>query len=203
MSWAMPLTDIKMTEEDIDAVLDCLRSGWLTMGPRVQAFERRFAEYVGVEHAIAVSSGTAALHLAALAARIGPGDEVIVPNFTFVASAAAARYCGARPVLCDSLGPHDLNLDPADVEARITERTRAVVAVHFMGYAAEVDALRELCDERGLMLIEDTAQAIGARARSGRMAGTVGDLGCFSLFSISVNPICRGANRKKPEGARS
>ncbi len=183
MNWTIPLTDIKITEEDIEAVLDCLRSGWLTMGPRVQAFERRFAEYVGVEHAVAVSSGTAALHLAALAAGVGPGDEVIVPNFTFVASATAARYCGARPILCDSLGPDDLNLDPADVRARVTARTRAVVAVHFMGYAADVEALRALCDERELVLIEDTAQAIGARTRDGHMAGTVGDLGCFSLFS--------------------
>ena len=179
----MPLTDIQMTEDDIEAVLDCLRSGWLTMGPRVQAFERAFADYVGVEHAVAVSSGTAALHLAALAAGIGPGDEVIVPNLTFVASAAAARYCGATPIFCDSLGPHDLNLDPADVRTRITARTRAIVAVHFMGYAADVEALRTLCDERELRLIEDTAQALGARTCSGCMAGTVGDLGCFSLFS--------------------
>jgi len=183
MSWSVPLTDLRITEDDIEAVLDCLRTGWLTMGPRVRAFERAFAAHVGVEHAVAVSSGTAALHLAALAAGIGPGDEVIVPNLTFVASAAAARYCGATPIFCDSLGAHDLNLDPADVCRRITPRTRAVVAVHFMGYAADVEALRTLCDERQLRLIEDTAQALGARTPSGRIAGTVGELGCFSLFS--------------------
>jgi dTDP-4-amino-4,6-dideoxygalactose transaminase len=183
MSWSVPLTDIHMTEEDVDAVLECLRSGWLTMGPRVQAFEQRFADFVGVEHAAAVSSGTAALHLAALAAGIGPGDEVIVPNFTFVATAAAARYCGATPILCDSLGPHDLNLDPDDVRSRITARTRAVMAVHFMGYSAAADEIRALCDEHGLRLIEDAAQAIGARTRTGQMVGTIGDLGCFSLFS--------------------
>lgn len=179
----MPLTDIHMTEDDIEAVLDCLRSGWLTMGPRVQAFERAFADYVGVQHAVAVSSGTAALHLATLAAGVGSGDEVIVPNLTFVASAAAARYCGATPIFCDSIGPYDMNLDPADVRTRITSRTRAIVAVHFMGYAADVEALRMLCHERDLRLIEDAAQAVGARTRSGCMAGTVGDLGCFSLFS--------------------
>jgi dTDP-4-amino-4,6-dideoxygalactose transaminase len=183
MSWSMPLTDVLITEDDISEVLDCLRSGWLTMGPRVQEFERRFAEYAGVEHAVAVSSGTAALHLAAIAAGISEGDEVIVPNLTFVASATAARYCGAIPVLCDSRGPLDLNLDPDDVRARITPRTRAVVAVHFMGYPAEVDELRTLCDEHGLRLIEDTAQGVGARVRSGGMAGTIGDLGCFSFFS--------------------
>jgi dTDP-4-amino-4,6-dideoxygalactose transaminase len=183
VSWSIPLTDIGMTEDDIAAVLDCLRGGWLTMGPRVKEFEQRFAEYVGIEHAAAVSSGTAGLHLSALAAGIGPGDEVIVPNFTFVASAAAARYCGATPVLCDSLGPHDFNLDPDDVRSRITSRTRAVMAVHFMGYAAELEVLRALCDEHGLRLIEDAAQGIGARTRSGATVGTIGDLGCFSLFS--------------------
>lgn len=183
MNWLMPLTDIRITDEDIEAVLDCLRSGWLTMGPRVQAFERAFAEYVGVEHAVAVSSGTAALHLAALAAGVGPGDEVIVPSFSFVADAAVPRYCGATPVLCDSVGPHDLNLDPEDVRTRLTERTRAVMAVSFMGYGADVEALRALCDERGLRLIEDACQSIGARTKSGRMIGTIGDLGAFSLFS--------------------
>lgn len=183
MSWSVPLTNIRITEEDIDAVLDCLRSGWLTMGPRVEAFERRFAEHIGVEHAVAVSSGTAALHLAALAVGVGPGDEVIVPNLSFVAAAAAARYCQATPILCDSRGPDNMNLDPADVRSRVTTRTRAVLAVHFMGYAAEIEAVRVLCNERGLLLIEDAAQAFGARTRSGRMAGTVGELGCFSLFS--------------------
>jgi dTDP-4-amino-4,6-dideoxygalactose transaminase len=183
MTWLMPLTDIRMTNEDIEAVLECLRSGWLTMGPRVQAFERAFAEYVGIEHAVAVSSGTAALHLAALATGVGPGDEVIVPSFSFVADAAVPRYCGATPVLCDSIGPRDFNLDPEDIRMRLTERTRAVMGVSFMGYGADVDALRALCDEHGLRLIEDACQSIGARAKSGRRIGTVGDVGAFSLFS--------------------
>ena len=183
MSWAMPLTDIRITDEDVEAVLECLRSGWLTMGPRVQAFEQRFAEYVGIEHAIAVSSGTAALHLAALAGGVERGDEVIVPNLSFVASAAAVRYCQATPILCDSVGATDLNLDPDDVRRRVTERTRAVIAVHMMGYAADVERLRTLCDEHDLRLIEDVAQAIGARTERGRMTGTVGDIGCFSFFS--------------------
>lgn len=183
MSWSIPLTDVLITDDDVEAVLACLRSGWLTMGPYVQAFERRFADYVGAPHAVAVSSGTAALHLAALAAGVGPGDEVIVPNLTFVATAAAARYCGATPILCDSKGPHDLNVDPEAVRSLVTERTRAVIAVHLMGYAADVDTLRAVCDEYDLRLIEDTAQGVGARARSGAMAGTMGDLGCYSLFS--------------------
>ncbi len=182
--WRVPLTDIAMSEDDVRAVLDCLESGWLTMGPRTQAFETALAGYVGTPHAVTVSSGTAALHLACLAAGVGPGDEVIVPAFTFVASASASRYAGAEPVLCDVLGPREFNIDPDDAARRITPRTRAIVAVHFCGYPAAVLALRELCDRHGLVLIEDCAQAIGARVEDGgRQVGTVGELGAFSFFS--------------------
>ena len=182
--WRMPLTDIAMSEEDVQVVLDCLESGWLTMGPRTQEFERALASFVGTPHAVTVSSGTAALHLALLAAGVGPGDEVIVPAFTFVASASAARYVGAEPVLCDIASPRRFNIDPQDVARRITTRTRAVVAVHFCGYPADVQALRALCDAHGLALIEDCAQAIGAHVDdAGRQVGTVGDLGAFSFFS--------------------
>ncbi|HEY7960752.1 MAG TPA: DegT/DnrJ/EryC1/StrS family aminotransferase [Solirubrobacteraceae bacterium] len=182
--WRLPLTDIAMPEQDVEAVLDCLRSGWLTMGPRTAAFEQALADWTGAPHAVTVSSGTAALHMACLAAGIGAGEEVIVPALTFVASANAPRYVGAEPVLCDIRGPHDLNLDVADVQRRITPRTRAVIAVHFCGYPADVLALRKLCDEHGLILIEDCAEAIGAHVDdSGRQVGTVGDLGAFSFFS--------------------
>jgi dTDP-4-amino-4,6-dideoxygalactose transaminase len=189
--WRLPLTDIEVTEGDVEAVLDCLRSGWLTMGPRTKVFEQTLAGRIGTPHALAVSSGTAALHLACRAAGLGPGDEVIVPAFTFVASASAARFVGAEPVLCDILGPHDVNLDVRDVERRITPRTRAVMAVHFFGYPADVRALRELCDAHGLILIEDCAEAIGARvSEDGPQVGTVGDLGAFSFFS--KNQLCVG-----------
>jgi dTDP-4-amino-4,6-dideoxygalactose transaminase len=180
--WRHPLTDISVTEDDVEAVLECLQSGWLTMGPRTQAFEAAFAEHVGSAHAVAVSSGTAALHLAMVAAGLGPGDEAVVPALTFVATAAAVRYTGATPVLCDIKGAHDLNVDPDSVLACVTPRTRAVVAVHLMGYPADVLALRELCDERGIRLIEDAAQAVDAQVGD-REVGTVGDLGCFSFFS--------------------
>ncbi len=189
--WRVPLTDVQVTEGDVEAVLDCLRSGWLTMGPRTKVFEQRLAERIGTPHALAVSSGTAALHLACRAAGLGPGDEVIVPAFTFVASASAARFVGAEPVLCDILGPHDVNLDVQDVERRITPRTRAVMAVHFFGYPADVVALRELCDAHGLILIEDCAEAIMAHVtEGGPQVGTVGDLGAFSFFS--KNQLCVG-----------
>lgn len=181
--WRVPLTDVQISEDDVQAVLACLESGWLTMGPRTQAFEEALARFVGTPHSVTVSSGTAALHLAHLAAGIGPGEEVIVPAFTFVASATAARYVGATPVLCDVRSPEDFNLDVEDVAARITPRTRAVVAVHFCGYPADVLALRSLCDERGIVLIEDCAQAIGAVVEDGRQVGTVGELGAFSFFS--------------------
>jgi dTDP-4-amino-4,6-dideoxygalactose transaminase len=182
--WRVPLTDIAMPEQDIEAVAECLRSGWLTLGPRTQAFEAALASHVGTPHAVAVSSGTAALHLACRAAGLGPGDEVIVPAFTFIASASAVRYVGATPVLCDVHGPHDFNIDVQDVARRITPRTRAVVAVHFCGYPADVLALRELCDEHNLTLIEDCAQAISAHVDDGgRQVGTVGELGAFSFFS--------------------
>jgi dTDP-4-amino-4,6-dideoxygalactose transaminase len=182
--WRVALTDVKVPEEDVQAVLECLESGWLTMGPRTIAFEQALARYVGAAHAVTVSSGTAALHLACRAAGVGPGDEVIVPAFTFVASATAARYVGAEPVLCDVRSPLDFNIDPEDVARRVTPRTKAVVAVHFCGYAADVPALRGLCDAHGLKLIEDCAQAIGARLPGGeRMVGTVGELGAFSFFS--------------------
>jgi dTDP-4-amino-4,6-dideoxygalactose transaminase len=182
--WRVPLTDIQVPEQDVQAVLACLESGWLTMGPRTGSFEAALSEFIGSPHAITVSSGTAALHLACLAARLGPGDEVIVPAFTFVASASAIRYVGATPVLCDVASPQDFNIDIADVERRITPRTRAVIAVHFCGYPAAIAELRALCDEHELILIEDCAQAIGARIDAdGRQVGTVGELGAFSFFS--------------------
>jgi dTDP-4-amino-4,6-dideoxygalactose transaminase len=185
MTWTVPLTAVEPTETDVQAVLDCLGSGWLTMGPRTAEFEEALSEYLGVRHVAAVSSGTAALHLALLAAGVGPGDEVIVPALTFVASVSAARFVGADPVMCDVRGVEDLNLDPEDVAARITPRTRAVVAVHFGGYTADMAALGELCQAHDISLVEDACQALGAMDASGRRAGAVGRLGCFSLFSKS------------------
>lgn len=183
----LPLFDVALAEAEIEAVVAALRSGWLTMGPRTEAFEEAFAEHLGVRHAIAVANGTAALHLAYLAAGIGPGDEVIVPAITFVATANAVRYCGATPVLADVAGQHDLSLDPEHVRALITPRTKAVVAVHYGGYAADVRALTSLCREHGLALIEDAAHAPSARsAGDARKLGTWGYAAAFSFFSNKV-----------------
>jgi dTDP-4-amino-4,6-dideoxygalactose transaminase len=183
----IPLFDIRLDDEHVAAVAETLRSGWLTMGPRTEEFERAFAEHLGVRHAIALSNGTAALHLAYLAAGVGPGDEVIVPAITFVATAAAARYCGATPVLADVVGQHDLGVDPEDVAARITGRTKAVCAVHYAGYAADLARLRELCEERGIALVEDAAHSPSATpVGESRKLGTHGLAGAFSFFSNKV-----------------
>jgi dTDP-4-amino-4,6-dideoxygalactose transaminase len=188
---AIPLFDLRMEEEDLAAVAAVLRSGRLRAGAQVDAFEREFAEHLGVRHAVAVSSGTAALHLAYLAAGVGPGDEVVVPSITFAASAASVIYCGGTPVFADVCGPHDIGVDPADVERRLTDRTRAVCAVHYGGYPADVETLRALCDDRGLALIEDAAHSPSA-SRGGRMAGAWGDAACFSFFSNKVLAVGEG-----------
>jgi dTDP-4-amino-4,6-dideoxygalactose transaminase len=187
----IPLFDLQLGDEDIAAVVDALRSGWLTMGPRIQAFEAAFARHLGVAHAIATSSCTAALHLAYLAAGVGPGDEVIVPSMTFVATANAAIYCGADPVFAEVVDRARPTIDPADVEAKITPRTKAVVAMHFGGYAAEVEELVEVCAARGVALLEDAAHAPTGE-RLGRRLGTWGLAGAFSFFSNKVLSVGEG-----------
>jgi UDP-4-amino-4,6-dideoxy-N-acetyl-beta-L-altrosamine transaminase len=171
-----------LDEADVRAVTAALSSGWLTTGPQVPAFERAVAGRVGARHGVAVSSGTAALHAAAFAAGVGPGDEVIVPALTFAASANVACYLGARPVFAD-VRADTLNVDPADVAARCTGRTRAIVAVDFAGQPAELAALLALARARGLVLIEDAAHALGAETR-GRRVGSIADLTTFSFHPV-------------------
>jgi dTDP-4-amino-4,6-dideoxygalactose transaminase len=187
----LPLFDLQLQPQDLEAVADTLRSGWLTLGPRTAAFEEAFAAQLGSRHAIAVSSCTAALHLAYLAAGAGPGDEVIVPSFTFVATAAAVMQCGATPVFADILSRTRPVIDPAEVERLITPQTKAVCAMHYAGYAAPVDVLRELCEARGIALIEDAAHAPSATLR-GRKLGTWGLAGAFSFFSNKVLSVGEG-----------
>jgi dTDP-4-amino-4,6-dideoxygalactose transaminase len=187
----LPLFDLRLQESDLEAVAATLRSGWLTLGPRTQAFEEAFAAHLGARHAIALSSCTAALHLAYLAAGVGPGDEVIVPSFTFAATAAAVLYCGATPVFAEIVSRADPSIDPEDVAARITPRTKAVAVVHYAGYAAAADTLSELCAERGLALIEDVAHAPSATL-AGRKLGTWGLAGAFSFFSNKVLSVGEG-----------
>jgi dTDP-4-amino-4,6-dideoxygalactose transaminase len=161
------------------------------MGPRTLAFERAFAAHVGVRHAVAVSSCTAALHLAYLAAGVGPGDEVVVPSYTFVATVAAVLHCGATPVFADIIGEEDLSLDPESVRLCLSMRTKAVTCVHFAGYAAPVDRLSELCVEHGVALIEDAAHAPSGTLH-GRRLGAWGKAAAFSLFSNKVLAVGEG-----------
>lgn len=184
---AIPLFDLRMEDEDLAAVEAVLRSGRLRSGEQVEAFEAEFAAHLGVRHAVAVGSCTAALHLAYLAAGVGPGDEVIVPSITFAASAAAVVYCGGTPVFADVGGPHDIGISPEDVERRITPRTKAVCVVHYGGYAVDVATFQAL----GLTVIEDCAHAPSAD-RGGQMVGSLGLAGCFSFFSNKVLAVGEG-----------
>lgn len=187
----LPLFDLQLQPQDLQAVAETLRSGWLTLGPRTAAFEEEFARHLGAKHAIAVSSCTAALHLAYLAAGVGPGDEVIVPSFTFAATAAAALYCGATPVFAEIVSREAPSLDPDDAQRRITPRTKAVCIVHYAGYAAAADRMREICDRHGIALIEDVAHAPSATLQ-GRRLGTWGLAGAFSFFSNKVLSVGEG-----------
>jgi len=166
-------------------VLDCLDSTWISStGAYIERFETAFARLVGTKHALTCSNGTTALHLALLALGVEPGDEVIVPTLTYVASANAVAYCGAKPVFVDS-EPESFNLDPQRIEALITPRTRGIMLVHLYGHPVDVDPIVSLCRRRGLFVLEDAAEAHGAQYR-GRMAGSLGDIATFSFYGNKV-----------------
>ncbi|MFE2040292.1 DegT/DnrJ/EryC1/StrS family aminotransferase [Streptomyces sp. NPDC059477] len=180
--WRVTVADTSIGAEERAAVTEVLASRWLSLGQVTRAFEREFAAALGAADAVAVSSGTAALHLAMLALGIGPGDEVITPSLNFVASAEVAALHGARPVFADVRSGNDLTVAPYEVEKLITARTRAIVAMHYGGHPADLEALRAISRTRGVALIEDAAHAPLVPTPLG-MAGTVGDLGCFSFFA--------------------
>lgn len=180
--WKVPLSDVRVDDELLDAVRSAVGSGWWSMGPRVAEFESRFAELVGSAHALSVSNGTAALHLSLLAIGCGPGDEVIVPSLNFVAAANAISHTGAVPVFCDIQEDDDLNLSPEDVEAAITPATRAILILHYGGFPCAVNEILDLARTRGLEVVEDAAHAPGA-SLAGRACGSFGATGCFSFFS--------------------
>jgi dTDP-4-amino-4,6-dideoxygalactose transaminase len=182
MDWRIPLADIDFGTSEEEAVLQVIRSHWLTMGAVTEAFEQEFAAYVGAPHAIAVANGTAALHLACLAAGLGPGDEAIVPSLTFVATANAVRYTGATPVFADIASERNLCISPASIAPCLTERTRAIIVMHYGGYACDMPGIMALAEERGLKVIEDAAHAVGSEL-AGRQLGTWGEVGCYSFFS--------------------
>ena len=177
LSFQPPAVD----EEEIEAVAETLRSGWLTSGPRAEELERRFVELTGAVHALAVSSGTAAMHLALVAAGIGPGDEVITSPITWPATANVIVHTGATPVFCD-VRDADLNLDPALLTGVATERTSAVMPVDLAGQPCDLDPISALARERGWLVVEDAAHAAEARYRD-RPIGSIADVTCFSLYA--------------------
>jgi UDP-N-acetyl-3-dehydro-alpha-D-glucosamine 3-aminotranferase len=181
----IPMVDLKrqyleIKDEVVSGLLQALENSQFILGPNVAAFEQEAAAYLGTGHAIGVASGTDALHLALAAAGIGPGDEVITSAFTFIATAEAIRYVGAKPVFVD-IDPRGFNIVPELVERAITPRTRAILPVHLFGQPADMPTLVDICQRHGLLLIEDCAQSFGA-AVGGGMTGTIGALGCFSFF---------------------
>ncbi|MGV8081455.1 MAG: UDP-4-amino-4,6-dideoxy-N-acetyl-beta-L-altrosamine transaminase [Syntrophales bacterium] len=171
-----------LDESDIKAVIEVLRSDWLTTGPKVAEFESSFAHYAGVKHAVAVNSGTAALHAAMYALGIGLGDEVIVPAMTFAASANCVVFQGGTPVFAD-VDRETLLIDPGSVEERITPRTKAIVPVDYAGQPCDYDTLRDIAHRRGLQLVDDACHALGA-AYKGRPAGSLAELNCFSFHPV-------------------
>lgn len=171
-------------EEDINAVVETLRGDYLTGGPEITALEKKLCEITKAKYAVVVANGTAALHLAALTAGFGEGDEVIVSSITFAASSNCVLYCGAKPVFAD-IKPDTYNIDPESIKKLITPRTRGIVAVDFTGQSVEHDAIREICKEHNLILIEDAAHAIGTKYK-GQPVGSIADMTCFSFHPVKT-----------------
>ena len=185
MTQEIPLTQASISEDAVEAVVETLRSGWLTMGPRTLELEEAFCEHTGAAHAVAVSSATAGLHISCMALKVGPGDEVIAPALS-LAAAHAGRAAGGDTVLADCRSVAEPTLDPAHVESLVSDRTKAVIATHTYGYPADTEALQAICAERGIALVEDCSQAVGGRLRDGSMVGTAGTCACFSFASDTL-----------------
>jgi len=182
MTWRIPLADVDVSDEEIVAVTTVLKSRWLTMGAVTQEFEEAFKEYSGAKFALAVTNATTGLHMGCLAADLKPGDEVVLPSLTFVATANAVCYTGAVPIFAEICGENDLNIDPKSIEEKITPRTRAIMVVHYGGYACNMPEIMRIAEEHDLTVIEDAAHASGSFLDS-RMLGTWGNVGCYSFFS--------------------
>ncbi|HEX3855091.1 MAG TPA: DegT/DnrJ/EryC1/StrS family aminotransferase [Polyangiaceae bacterium] len=178
----IPVCEPNLGGRELEYVTKAVSGGWISSsGSYVGEFEREFAKYLGVPYAVTTTSGTTALHLALVAAGIGPGDEVIIPAFTMIASAFAVCYTGAKPVFVDS-DVTNWNIDPSLVAAKVTKKTKAIMPVHVYGHACDMDELQKIADAHGLLVIEDAAEAIGSFYK-GRKCGAIGDINCFSLFA--------------------
>ena len=181
MNHKIPIAKPNFGREEEEAVKAVLQSGILVSGEKTKSFEKEFAEYIGVEHAVAVTNGTIALDVALKALNLGPGDEVITSAFSFIASGNCILFQGAKPVFAD-INPRTFNIDPSDVAEKITSRTKAIIPIHMFGQPAEMDTLKEIAEKKEIAVIEDAAQAHGAEYK-GEKAGSIGDMACFSFYA--------------------
>lgn len=179
-----------ITEEDKNSVIEALNSRWLTGGPKAREFEKLFADFIGVKHAISVNSGTAALHLAMRTLNLKPGDEVIIPVFTFVATANAVLYCGAKPIFAD-IDAKTFNLSAKSVQDKITKRTKAIIVIHYAGQPVDMKEIVDMAEDHKLYVIEDCAHSLGAKYR-GRKTGGIGITGCFSFYPTKIITTLEG-----------
>ncbi|CAM1366742.1 UDP-4-amino-4-deoxy-L-arabinose--oxoglutarate aminotransferase [Tenacibaculum sediminilitoris] len=182
MSYKIPLFDLNFDEKEEQAVIDTLKSKWISTGPKTIEFENKFSEMLEVKHSVALSNCTVALHLAMKLLDIKEGDEVICPSLTFVATCNAIRYVNAIPVFADVVSKDDLTIDPVDIERRITKRTKAIIVMHFGGFACDMDNIMEIARKHNLKVIEDACHAPLSEYK-GQKLGSIGDLGCYSFFS--------------------
>ena len=182
MDWKVPFSELKIEEDEIREVENVLKSGWLSFGQKTSEFERCLSETLKIKYAIAVSNGTSALHLGLKAVDINPGDEVLVPSLTFVASANSVLTVGAKPVFCDITGHNDLTISCEEIEKKISHRTKAIMAVHYAGYPCNMERIMEIAKVKKLKVIEDSAHA-PAVPYNDKYLGCIGDVGCFSFFA--------------------
>jgi len=182
MSYKIPLFDLNFDEREIEAVTETIHSRWISTGPKCEELEKQFVEMFDVNYAVSMSNCTDALHLACTLCEIESGDEVLCPSLSFVASVNCIRYVGATPVFCDIVSPEDLNIDPADIERKITSKTKAIVVVHMAGFPANMDKIMAIAHKHNLKVIEDACHGPLSEYK-GKKLGTIGDIGCFSFFS--------------------
>lgn len=182
MSYSIPLFDLNFDEAEEKAVLETIKSKWISTGPKTITFENRFAELLDVKHAVALSNCTVALHLALMLAGVKQYDEVVCPSLTFVATVNAIKYVGATPVFADVIGTQDLTIDPIEIERKITSKTKAIIVMHYGGFACHMTEILEIAKHHKLIVIEDASHAPLSQYE-GRKLGTIGDIGCFSFFS--------------------
>ena len=182
MEYKIPLFQLNFDEEEIQAVTDTIRSKWISTGPKCEELEKQFVDMFHVGYAVSLSNCTDALHLACILCGIQPGDEVICPSLTFAASVNCIRYVGATPVFCDIVGPEHINIDPIDIERKITKKTKAIIVVHMAGFPAQMDEIMAIARKHNLKVIEDACHGPLSEYK-GKKLGTIGDVGCFSFFS--------------------